>query len=402
MAARGRFLNAGQSCISPKRLIVDASVAEEFTRLLVAEVEALTVGDPEAPGTRRRADGPRGPARRRAPAGRGVGRGRRPAADRRPPARRARVLLRADRADRRRARPARLRRGDLRSGRRGDRRRRGRRRGPDRQRHPVRPRRQRLDGRPRARDRRRPADPLGRRLRQRASSPPTSACPSAAPGPAATAGSWPRPASASSSTSAPGGFSTSPPSPHRRPSEPDLPPRACCSATASGRRSCPRRCGWSTPPWPPPAPTPVDWQELPLGASAIEAHGSAIPAATVEALAGLDGWLLGPHDSAAYPEPLPVAAEPERRAPQALRPVRERPARRARFEGGTAIAPDTDLVIVRENTEGFYADRNTYAGTGEYMPTRGRRDHDGRLHPAGDRADRAHRVRAGPAPAEAR
>ncbi|WP_448609328.1 NAD-dependent succinate-semialdehyde dehydrogenase [Geodermatophilus sp. URMC 60] len=51
MAARGRFLNAGQSCISPKRFVVDASVAEEFTRLLVAEVEALTVGGPESPGT---------------------------------------------------------------------------------------------------------------------------------------------------------------------------------------------------------------------------------------------------------------------------------------------------------------------------------------------------------------
>jgi succinate-semialdehyde dehydrogenase/glutarate-semialdehyde dehydrogenase len=51
MAARGRYLNAGQSCISPKRFVVDASVAEEFTRLLVAEVEALTVGDPEVPGT---------------------------------------------------------------------------------------------------------------------------------------------------------------------------------------------------------------------------------------------------------------------------------------------------------------------------------------------------------------
>jgi succinate-semialdehyde dehydrogenase/glutarate-semialdehyde dehydrogenase len=51
MAARGRFLNAGQSCISPKRIVVDAAVAEEFTRLLVAEVEALAVGDPEAPGT---------------------------------------------------------------------------------------------------------------------------------------------------------------------------------------------------------------------------------------------------------------------------------------------------------------------------------------------------------------
>ena len=51
LAARGRLLNAGQSCISPKRIVVDAAVAEEFTRLLVAEVEALTVGDPEAPGT---------------------------------------------------------------------------------------------------------------------------------------------------------------------------------------------------------------------------------------------------------------------------------------------------------------------------------------------------------------
>ncbi|TFV63167.1 NAD-dependent succinate-semialdehyde dehydrogenase [Geodermatophilus sp. DF01-2] len=50
-AARGRFLNAGQSCISPKRFVVDASVAEEFSRLLVAEVERLTVGDPESPGT---------------------------------------------------------------------------------------------------------------------------------------------------------------------------------------------------------------------------------------------------------------------------------------------------------------------------------------------------------------
>jgi succinate-semialdehyde dehydrogenase / glutarate-semialdehyde dehydrogenase len=51
LAARGRLMNAGQSCISPKRLIVDASVADEFTRLLVAEVESLVVGDPEADGT---------------------------------------------------------------------------------------------------------------------------------------------------------------------------------------------------------------------------------------------------------------------------------------------------------------------------------------------------------------
>jgi 3-isopropylmalate dehydrogenase len=114
--------------------------------------------------------------------------------------------------------------------------------------------------------------------------------------------------------------------------------------------------------------SPVDWQELPLGASAIETHGSAIPPATTAALAELDGWLLGPHDSAAYPEPHRSQLNPS----GSLRKhfdlyANIRPARG--FEGATAIAPDTDLVIVRENTEGFYADRNTYAGTGEFMPT---------------------------------
>jgi 3-isopropylmalate dehydrogenase len=113
---------------------------------------------------------------------------------------------------------------------------------------------------------------------------------------------------------------------------------------------------------------PVAWHELPVGASAIEEHGSALPSATVEALAGLDGWLLGPHDSAAYPEPHRSRLNPS----GALRKhfdlyANVRPARA--FEGGTAIAPDTDLVIVRENTEGFYADRNTFAGTGEFMPS---------------------------------
>jgi 3-isopropylmalate dehydrogenase len=113
---------------------------------------------------------------------------------------------------------------------------------------------------------------------------------------------------------------------------------------------------------------PVEWTELPLGASAIEEHGSALPPATVAALSELDGWLLGPHDSAAYPEPFRSQLNPS----GALRKhfdlyANIRPARS--FEGGRAIAPDTDLVIARENTEGFYADRNTFAGTGEFMPS---------------------------------
>ena len=51
LAAKGRFLNAGQSCISAKRFIVERAVADEFSRLFVAAVEALQVGDPEQPGT---------------------------------------------------------------------------------------------------------------------------------------------------------------------------------------------------------------------------------------------------------------------------------------------------------------------------------------------------------------
>src|SRR4029453_17439186 len=39
------------------------------------------------------------------------------------------------------------------------------------------------------------------------------------------------------------------------------------------------------------------------------------------------------------------------------------------FQGGKAIVENTDLAIARENTEGFYADRNTFRGTGEMMPT---------------------------------
>ena len=57
-AARGRTWPRGAGSSTPGRaasrrsgFVVDASVAEEFTRLLVAEVEALTVGDPEAAGT---------------------------------------------------------------------------------------------------------------------------------------------------------------------------------------------------------------------------------------------------------------------------------------------------------------------------------------------------------------
>jgi 3-isopropylmalate dehydrogenase len=113
---------------------------------------------------------------------------------------------------------------------------------------------------------------------------------------------------------------------------------------------------------------PVEWQELPLGASAIETHGTAVPEETLAALAGLDAWLLGPHDSAAYPEPHRSKLNPSgtiRKHFDLFANIRPAKA----FQGGNAIVEGTDLVIVRENTQGFYADRSTYAGTGEFMPS---------------------------------
>jgi succinate-semialdehyde dehydrogenase/glutarate-semialdehyde dehydrogenase len=50
-AARSRFGNGGQSCVSAKRFIVVDEVAEAFLRLLVERVALIQVGDPAEPGT---------------------------------------------------------------------------------------------------------------------------------------------------------------------------------------------------------------------------------------------------------------------------------------------------------------------------------------------------------------
>jgi len=113
---------------------------------------------------------------------------------------------------------------------------------------------------------------------------------------------------------------------------------------------------------------PITWRELPLGFQAIESLNEATPRSTLTELAETDGWLLGPHDRAAYPEPFRSELNPSgtiRKHFDLYANVR--PAKS--FRGGNAVVEGTDLVIMRENTEGFYADRSTYRGTGEFMPT---------------------------------
>jgi 3-isopropylmalate dehydrogenase len=117
-----------------------------------------------------------------------------------------------------------------------------------------------------------------------------------------------------------------------------------------------------------PTDSTVEWVALPVGWKGIEKYGDPTPRSTIDALSALDGWLLGPHDSATYPEPHRSQLNPS----GTLRKhfdlfANIRPAKG--YPGAKAVSPDADLVIVRENTEGFYADRNTYAGTGEFMPS---------------------------------
>jgi succinate-semialdehyde dehydrogenase/glutarate-semialdehyde dehydrogenase len=50
-AVKGRLMTAGQTCIAPKRFLVDASVVDEFERRLVAALEAVKIGDPQEDDT---------------------------------------------------------------------------------------------------------------------------------------------------------------------------------------------------------------------------------------------------------------------------------------------------------------------------------------------------------------
>ncbi|GAA3964421.1 isocitrate/isopropylmalate dehydrogenase family protein [Gordonia caeni] len=109
-------------------------------------------------------------------------------------------------------------------------------------------------------------------------------------------------------------------------------------------------------------------ERLPYGESAIDSHGSALPESTLNALEHRELMIVGPHDSAAYPPPHRDAPPPGALLRKHfglyanLRPAQAIP-------GVRATAPDIDLLIVRENSEGLYADRNMTVGSGEFMPT---------------------------------
>ncbi len=106
----------------------------------------------------------------------------------------------------------------------------------------------------------------------------------------------------------------------------------------------------------------------PVGLEALKQHGVTVTDETFADAGAVDGVILGPVSTVDYPPKekggLNPSAEFRKRFDlyANIRPSRTRP-------NVPASVKQMDLVIVRENTEGFYADRTMFQGSGEFMPT---------------------------------
>jgi 3-isopropylmalate dehydrogenase len=113
----------------------------------------------------------------------------------------------------------------------------------------------------------------------------------------------------------------------------------------------------------------LSFETADIGWAAHKAEGTTFPDAVEAKAKAADGVLLGPVSHNDYPPRAQGGLNPSGELRKRLdlyaniRPARSREGFPPRC--GSAV----DLVIVRENTEGFYADRNMFMGSGEFMPT---------------------------------
>lgn len=112
----------------------------------------------------------------------------------------------------------------------------------------------------------------------------------------------------------------------------------------------------------------LEWQREEIGMVALAKRGSTLPAEVMEAARAAPGIILGPVDHLQYPPRDRGGINPSGEFRVKLDLFANiRPAK-SRMGVGLTGKP-VDLVIFRECTEGFYADRNMYQGIGEFMPT---------------------------------
>ena len=106
-----------------------------------------------------------------------------------------------------------------------------------------------------------------------------------------------------------------------------------------------------------------------IGLASLRAQGTTLPEAAVAAAKAADGVILGPVSHNDYPPAAQGGLNPSGELRKRLDLFAN--IRPARSRGGfpPRCGSPVDLVIVRENTEGFYADRSMFLGSGEFMPT---------------------------------
>ena len=106
-----------------------------------------------------------------------------------------------------------------------------------------------------------------------------------------------------------------------------------------------------------------------VGLKSLEAVGSTLPEHIVELAKEVDGIVMGPMSTNEYPSKNNGGINPSGTIRKKLDLFANiRPAR-SYFGSSVSYQKEIDLVIVRENTEGFYSDRSMYVGSGEFMPT---------------------------------
>jgi 3-isopropylmalate dehydrogenase len=112
----------------------------------------------------------------------------------------------------------------------------------------------------------------------------------------------------------------------------------------------------------------LEWQNMEIGLTTLKSRGSTLPDEVMEAARKAPGIILGPVDHLQYPPRERGGVNPSGELRVKLDLFANiRPAK-SRMGVGLTGKP-VDLVIFRECTEGFYADRNMFFGRGEFMPT---------------------------------
>lgn len=112
----------------------------------------------------------------------------------------------------------------------------------------------------------------------------------------------------------------------------------------------------------------MDFPVYPMGWEGIKNYNDPVPEITKEGLKTCDGWVFAPHDSAAYPKEHFKKLNPSGTMRHYFDLYSNaRPAKT--YPSVKSWVGQADVVVFRENTEGFMPDRNMFNGYGEFMPT---------------------------------